>query len=326
MQPFLARLGLLLLAFALAGPVPGIAQTRPGALLRQHALVQGPSVLLSDLFVDAPGVIAFAAPPPGRRIVLEPAQVAAIARAHGIAWRPLPGGERIVVERPGQLLSRDAADSALRAALMPLGIGDDDGFDLATPMPIVPAATEPLVSAEDAVLDPATGRFSATLVLDNGDGPVDRVRVIGRAWHGVVAAVPLRRLAAGDVIGTGDVRTMRIRADRAGQLADPSAVAGLAARRPIAAGQPLARNDLVRPTVVARNSAVLISISAPGMSILAQGKALEDGGAGEAIRVQNTASRAVVLAEVISPGRVRVTPGNLPIDRPQGPNTQSMRN
>lgn len=293
------------------------AQGQPAApaLLRQYALVHGPSVLLSDLFVDAPGIVAFPSPPPGRRIVLEPPQVAAVARAHGIAWRPLPGAERVVVERPGAPLSREAADAALRTALVPLGIGADDGFDLATAMPIVPAAAEPIVAAEDAVLDRATGRFSATLVLDSGDGPPARMRVIGRAWPGVVAAVPVRRLAAGQPIRPEDIRIERVRADRAAQLADPAAVAGQAPRRPIAAGQPLAQSDLARPAVILRNSAVLMSIAAPGMSILAQGKALEDGAPGETIRVQNVLSRAVLAAEVVGPGRVRVMPGSMPIER-----------
>lgn len=302
----------LLALTALAAQGQGAAP----ALLRQYALVHGPSVLLSDLFVDAPGVIAFPAPAPGRRIVLEPAQIAGIARAHGIAWRPLPGAERVVVERPGAPLSREALDAALRDALQPLGIGADDGFDLATPLPIVPAANEPLVSAEEAVLDRASGRFSATLVLDSGEGAPVRLRVLGRAWSGVAAAVPVRRLAAGQPIRAEDLRIERVRADRAGQLADPGAIAGLAARRPIAAGQPLAQSDLVRPAVIARNSAVLMSITAPGMSILAQGRALEDGAEGETIRVQNVGSRAVLAAEVIGPGRVRITPGSMPIERP----------
>ena len=303
-------------AIASAGPSPALAQVAVPALLRPHALVQGPSVLLSDLFVDAPGIVAFPAPAPGRRLVLEPAQIAQLARTHGIAWRPLPGAERVVVERPGQLLSRATVEAALRTALAAHGTGADDGFDLASPLPIVPAAMEPFVSAEDAVLDRATGRFSATLVLDNGEAQPQRVRIIGRAWTGTAALVPVRRLAAGEVLRAEDVRIDRVRADRAGQLADPAAAVGLTLRRPIAAGQPLAQTDLTRPAVVARNSAVMMLITAPGMSVGAQGRALEDGAMGEVIRVQTVASRAVVAGEVTGPGRVRVAIGSLPLERP----------
>lgn len=299
---------LLLVPATLAG------QVAAPALLRPHALVQGSSVLLSDLFVDAPGIIAFPAPPPGRRMVLEPGQILQLARTHGIAWRPLPGAERIVVERPGQMLSRATVEAALRTALVPLGAGPDDGFDLGSPLPMVPAAMEPIVTAEDTVLDRTSGRFSATLVLDHGDATPQRVRIIGRAWAGVAAAVPVRRIGAGEVLRAEDFRIERVRADRAGSVADPAAVIGLALRRPISAGQPLAQADLGRPTVVARNSAVMMAITAPGMSIGAQGRALEDGAMGEVIRVQNIASRAVVAGEVMGPGRVRVAMGSLPLD------------
>jgi flagella basal body P-ring formation protein FlgA len=303
------RIARLVFAATLLAPAATAMASAP-ALLRPHALVHGPSVLLSDLFVDAPGIIAFPSPPPGRRIVLEPAQIAQVARANGITWRPMPGAERIVVERPGAPLSRATVEAALRLALLPLGAGPDDGFDLASPLPMVPAAMEPLVSAEDAVLDRGSGRFSATLVLDHGDAPPARVRIIGRAWAGVPAAVPVRRLAAGEILRAEDIRIERVRADRAQALIDPAMVPGLAARRPVAPGQPLLQADLVRPAAVTRNSAVMMAI------VSAQGRALEDGAAGETIRVQNVASRAVVAAEVVGPGRVRVAPGSLPIERP----------
>jgi flagella basal body P-ring formation protein FlgA len=301
-------LATLLLPSAAGGTAP--------SLLRPHALVHGPQVLLSDLFVDAPGLVAFPAPPAGRRIVLEAREIAQVARAHGLAWRPTPGAERIVVERPGRTLPRPVAEAALRAALVPLGAGPEDGFDLASPLPVVPTAFEPLVSAEDAVLDGGSGRFAATLVLDHGEGQPQRVRIVGRAWAAVPAVVPTRRIGAGEVLRADDLRIERVRAERAQGLADPATVAGLALRRPVAPGQPLLAADLARPAVVVRNAAVLMAITAPGMTISAQGRALQDGAVGEVIRVQNVASRAVLEAEVLGPGRVRIAPDSLPVERP----------
>ena len=89
------------------------------------------------------------------------------------------------------LLVQEILGGPIRQDDAALGIGADDGFDLATPLPIVPAANEPLVSAEEAVLDRASGRFSATLVLDSGEGAPVRLRVLDRAWSGVAAAVPV---------------------------------------------------------------------------------------------------------------------------------------
>jgi flagella basal body P-ring formation protein FlgA len=54
-------------------------------------------------------------------------------------------------------------------------------------------------------------------------------------------------------------------------------------------------------------------LQAPGISLIAQGVAMEAGATGERIRVLNPSSHAVVMAEVIGPGQVRVTPESTPV-------------
>ena len=69
----------------------------------------------------------------------------------------------------------------------------------------------------------------------------------------------------------------------------------------------------MRPALVQRGSVVEMQLQSPGISLVAQGVALESGATGERIRVQNPSSHAVVEAEVMGPGRVRVTPESMPI-------------
>ena len=57
-----------------------------------------------------------------------------------------------------------------------------------------------------------------------------------------------------------------------------------------------------------RGSLVQMRLAVTGLSVIGQGEALESGAAGERIRVRNTGSKAVVDAEVIGPGQVRVNP------------------
>jgi flagella basal body P-ring formation protein FlgA len=83
----------------------------------------------------------------------------------------------------------------------------------------------------------------------------------------------------------------------------------MALRHNVAAGSPMPLADLGHPVLVHKNSAVVMVLDAPGLSLTAQGIAAEDGGRGELIRVVNPASRAVVTAEVTGPDRVRVTGG-----------------
>jgi flagella basal body P-ring formation protein FlgA len=52
------------------------------------------------------------------------------------------------------------------------------------------------------------------------------------------------------------------------------------------------------PTVVARNQTVAIRVERPGLLITAVGKAMEDGKAGEYIRVRNVDSQRIILAKI----------------------------
>jgi len=79
------------------------------------------------------------------------------------------------------------------------------------------------------------------------------------------------------------------------------------------AGQPLPVADLMRPAMVVRGASVQMLLQTAGLSLVAQGVAQETGATGERIRVLNPTSRALVEAEVIGPGRVRVRPETTPV-------------
>jgi flagella basal body P-ring formation protein FlgA len=96
----------ILLALLLLSAAPARAEL---ATLRPFAVVEDNVVRLADLFEGAGprgAAVLGPAPAPGARQVVEAAQLLAIARAHGIAWRPLGGAERAVLERPGRPLAR----------------------------------------------------------------------------------------------------------------------------------------------------------------------------------------------------------------------------
>src|SRR5208337_1009405 len=144
------------------------------ATLRTMTTLHGPQVKLSDLFDDAGANadrVLGPGPAPGGRIVVEAAQLAAIARQFEVDWRPASRADRAVLDWPGKPLPREAAMGALREALAASGVRPDDcEIDLAgfTP-PLVPfeAAPRPLVSQLD--YDRASGRFAAVLSM-TGDG------------------------------------------------------------------------------------------------------------------------------------------------------------
>ena len=169
-----------LLACLLA--LPAVAQEL--AAPRPMVAAQDAVLRLGDLFEGAGPRAALpvgAAPAPGQRMVIEAAQLAALARAHGLPWRPLSAGERVVVERPGVPVPRDAILAALQAALAPLGLDPEAELEL--------------------------GPLSAPMVPPGAPAPAGRVGSVPRPGH--------QRQHAGRRAGTSDDRQRRSDHDRA---------------------------------------------------------------------------------------------------------------
>ena len=294
-----------------------------GATLRGTATLQDGSVRLSDLFdpVDHDRVIG-PAPEPGGRIVVEAAQLAAIARQFNVEWRPASPSERTIVERPGSAFPRAQMMAALQAALAVAGVPTDADIELpvyAAPMVPPDGSAEPEVGQVD--YEPVSGRFTALLsVTANGMAPA-HARLSGRVQPMVEIPVAARRIMVGDVVTPADIQVSRIRASgvRANVVQWPAQAIGMSLLHAVSAGAPLPMADLGRPVLVHKNSVVTMQLDSPGLSLSAQGVAAEDGALGERIRVINPASRAVVVAEVMGPGRVRVEAGQ-PTILPPGAN------
>ena len=290
-----------------------------GATLRPATSLAASQVRLSDLFDDlGPGAdrVLGPAPAPGGRIVVEAAQLGAIARQFGVDWRPASPGDRAVLDRAGRPVARDELLAVLRDALQ--GAGAPAGFEFEMPditPPLVPLESHAKPVVEQLEYDGSSGRFTALLSVSADDqGPV-RLRLSGVVQEMVELPVAAHRLLPGGALTADDVRMARVRAATVrGEVARQVAQAvGLGVRTQIAAGQPLPLGDLIRPPLVEKGAAVTLSLTAGGIALTAQGQALEAGAQGERIRVVNPGSRAVVEAEVTGPGRARVEPGSLPI-------------
>ena len=310
---------LLSLLLLLAGGASAFAQDTPAA--RPMAVVDGETIRLSDLFDHAGArgdAVLGAAPAPGRRIIIEAAQLAAIARMHGLAWRPLAAGERVIVERPGRPLTREALMEPLRAELLALGM--DPGAELELPgliPPMVPVQAFVQIAYEGSHYDPTTQRFATTLVVLAEGQPSQRTRLAGRALPTQPVVVATRRMALGEVVGAADAQLIRLRAERvrpgtASRLED---AVGKQLSRPVGTGIALMSADLNPPSLVGRNEPVTLILDAPGLSLAAAGRAMETGALGQVVPVMNLASRVIVEGQVIGPGRVRVTPGAVPLQQ-----------
>lgn len=285
-------------------------------VLRPQVLIEGDNLRLSDIFEHAPDTVIAAAPQPGRRMVLEAQNLLNIARRYGLAWRPLTGADRIVVERPGRQVPRQDIEATLRDELSRHGIDAEMEIELPGLIPpTIPAGSWFQLAVEGASVEQPQSRFQATLVvLVDGSG-TQRLRVAGRAVPTMPVVVATRRMALGEIVGRHDARLVRMRSERVrpGHAQQLEQVVGQELRRPMASEQGFALVDLGPPSIVQKNALVTLLLESPGISLTAQGRALEAAARGGAVPVMNLASRSIVEGVAVAPGRVRVAMGTVPM-------------
>lgn len=115
--------------------------------------------------------------------------------------------------------------------------------------------------------------------------------------------VAARNLPAGTVIAPADLRL----ADADQAAGDPASLIGLETRVTVYEGRPVLEKLLHAPTLVERNQIVRLQFRRGEVYIATDGRALEQGRAGDVIRVLNQASRNTITAQVLPDGTVHVS-------------------
>ncbi len=281
--------------------------------LHASVTVGGQYVTLGDLFENAgpnAGVNVAYAPAPGQRVILDANWLFNVARRYGLDWRPLNLKTQTIVERDSYVIYGEEIEEELVRALRDQGLtGETEVVFSNRSLRLHVAANQPsTIGIQALTFDRRTGRFVATVAAPADDPSAQRIRVTGRAYNLVSVPVLNKRLRVGDVIGKHDVEMVRVRDQKVKNdtILDPREMIGLAARRSLRPGVPLTPSQMREPLLVSRGSVVTMELSAPYMQLTAQAKALQEGGMGDFIRVENPQSNIVVDAEIIGPNRVRV--------------------
>lgn len=119
-------------------------------------------------------------------------------------------------------------------------------------------------------------------------------------------AVAAKEIPQGAALSTDNVRIEK-RASERPEPADWRPPYGMVATRALAADQEI-RADGVEspqpPILVRRNEAVTIRIERPGLTITAMGQSLQEGRAGEAVKVRNADSSRIIVCKVNTDGTV----------------------
>ena len=145
-----------------------------------------------------------------------------------------------------------------------------------------------------AAMSPAaSGTVCSQSAARTGRRPA--LRVTGTLVETAEAVVPLRAIAAGEVLKASDVMIERRPKTDVVAIED---VIGFAAKRALKPGQVIRAGDVIKPELVGRNETVTIVFEAPGMLLSIRGTALEAGARGDVINVLNVQSKRTIQGTV----------------------------
>lgn len=161
----------------------------------------------------------------------------------------------------------------------------------------------PVDAVRDLSYDPRSGNVRA---LVSSEGRI--VEVKAKADILVDVPVPTRRILPGEVISDGDLTSIQMPMERLNDTVVTSrdALVGLASRRQLSAGRLIQTSAVGTPVVVQRNKPVSLFYEDGPLQLMARGRALQDGGVGDSVRVMNIASNIVVTGTITGPQTVSV--------------------
>jgi flagella basal body P-ring formation protein FlgA len=291
-----------------------VANGQKSMVLKSNIKVSGATVTLGDVFLhsgDAYDVFITTAPKPGRFITIPLLEVLSIVRQYDLNWNRPKGVSRIRVERNSKTVNPAEIKYILEDAIR--RDGGPDKFFLSLygnfqniHMPAESSTAN--ISVNMISLDARTGRFTTSLNLPVGDGEYTSVNITGRVEELVQVPVLVDSAAKDDIITKQDVMWLDMPKNRLNQniLLSSNLIVGMAARRSLRSGVPLRLTDIQEPVLIRKGTLVSMVIIARSMKLSTIGRALEDGGKNDIIKISNIDSHKTVEGRVIGIDNVEI--------------------
>lgn len=118
------------------------------------------------------------------------------------------------------------------------------------------------------------------------------------------AVTPVRAIRAQSVLSADDLALLE--KDVPGAVGNIDQAVGLEAKTTLYPGRPILATQIGPPALVERNQPVRMVFSNGPLLITTDGRALDRGGIGEAVRVMNLTSRQTVTGTVAADGSIKV--------------------
>ena len=286
-----------------------------GPALKRAATVTGDIVRIGDLVENA-GAVAdvaiFRAPDLGQTGSVPAARVREAVRSHHIIELDTRGLQEVLVTRASRVVdAREIEARVLRALAAQPALADNRDIDLKSlaasfdnELRMVQVEPNAELAVTRLSYDARGRRFDVTFDVPTGTARRALLRATGTLVETAEAVVPLRAIAAGEVLKASDVMIERRPKTEAVAIED---VLGFAAKRALNKGQIIRPGDVVKPQLVAPNETVTMSFEAPGMLVTVRATAQEGGALGDVINVLNVQSKRTIQATVTGRGQVAVT-------------------
>ena len=310
------RAVLAFLTFAVLGAlaIPAMSQAE-GLRLRGDVTARGDILTLADLVEGVPERLAarplFRAPTLGATGTIQTRRILDAAAALGLTNLETGGRLQIAVQRAARRLGPPEIEAALKRGLE-TSYGLDPRsvtirFDGDGPTLLAPVDLEGQAAALDVTYDLRSRRVAGLVSLGERQASL---RVSGVVVELREVAVLTRTLNRGEPVKEGDVVAERRPRETVASDAQGSATAviGEVAQNTLTAGTVLRMTDTAPPELVARGENVTIVYETPNVSLSMRGLSNDSGRMGAVVNVVNVASKKILQATVIGPGRVSVSP------------------
>lgn len=276
--------------------------------LGQVSIIQGKESLVAKASEIALGRISL----PGQEIIIDRAMVLSRLVCNGIPASKvtLTGAEKITVKQQEQTISSNEFVKLASSFLEKNPPFDSAcGFNpIRTPKDFIITGTgKDIRFSPRLVQSKARNQAMVEITILSGDKKIGVCEVLFELKYNCRQPVTKVDIPAGTVISPENVKIEKTVSNYPESAVNWMPPYGLIAKRQIPAKTLLSPNMLSpvkSPIVAKRNQKVVIRIDRPGFLITAFGKAMQDGRAGEYIKVRNVDSQRIILVRVNEDGSV----------------------
>lgn len=303
----------LMTAVALTACMTGYVGAAFAASPKTESVITHDRITLGDVFdgiTENADYYLAPAPALGKTTTLNANDLTRISEAFNLGWTPDNNLRHVVIRRSSGEVDRFDIQAALQKELAAELKGQKFDMELLDRSISfrIPEDADRTVLVEGLKYDIAKGTFRAAVSVAK-----TKKEVSGRVYP--ISRIPVLSApkSPGDVIAASDIDYIEMRAPdiTSSMMTDAARLIGQTPRRGIAALKPVTASDVRMPMIVKKGDLVTMVLKSSAISLTAQGRAMDNGAEGEAIRVMNNSSKQVVDAIVTGAQTVSIKPPSM---------------